>query len=451
MRQPADVERWIYASYMDARPHIKETLDEHVRRPQLTRRLLDCVEAPDRSMRNVTVTGSKGKGSTSVLLKHILQAHGLKVGLFTSPHLVHFTERIRVNESDIVPEAFLRLGRAVRRATEQFAPHLAKDEYFGPVGLTAIIAALYFQEQRTDVNVWECGRGALYDDVNQIAHERAVITPIFAEHLPYFGPSLRDVVRHKAGVVTPSVHAVYVGRQSDIARRELATYVNDRTDRRSVWLDRERDVRLANLRSGAEGVQFDVVTARAAYNDLRLPLLGAFQAENAALAIAVAEGVLESRLRSEDVRQALGNVTWPGRLELVSSDPPVLVDGTIHRRSAVHVAEALTILSRNQGMQNKGILVVGIPADKDYKGVLEVLAPLARKVIWTTTNRDYLKFPHDALDVAEAFISQVQLEEDAETAFREALTQLRPDEWLAIVGTQSLVGEAQTFFKKEES
>lgn len=455
MRTSADVERWIYSSYMAARSHIKETLDEKVRRPQFTRRILDRLGSPDRPGFNVTVTGSKGKGSTSVMLAEILRAHGWKVGLFTSPHLVRFTERIRSNGEEIPAEAFVRIGNEVKKAADPVIENLAPDEYIGPVGLATVIAALYFREQQTDVNIWECGRGALYDDVNQVTHEAAVITPVLEEHLPYLGPGLADVVKHKLGVVTPAVRQVFIGRQDERVNREIQQLTNCWQRRETVQLG--RDVHVSNVNFGLEGTQFSVQTPHRFYERLNLSLLGTFQSDNAALALVTAEQIIQklnggicrikhAPLDESAVRTALKGVKWPGRLELLSTEPTILVDGAIHRRSAGHVAETLSRLN-----SNKGTLVIGIPKDKDYRGVLEVLAPLAHRVIVTSANRDYLKFPVDALSVAKSFCSRVEFKEKAVEAFQTGLDQLLPDEWMAIVGTQSLVGVAQKFFRIKES
>lgn len=452
MVTPADVEQWIYASYMAAKGNLTETLDEQVRRPQLTRHILDQLGSPDRRGHNVIVTGSKGKGSTSVMLANILKQHGWRVGLFTSPHLVHFTERIRVNGDVIEDEAFVRLGRRVRMATTPIIEALKPDEYVGPVGLAAAIAALYFRERKTDVNIWECGRGALYDDVNQVLHEHAIITPIMEEHLTYLGPELRDVVRHKLGAITPSVRYIYFGRQEERVEREIRQLLGGGQGRETVWI--ARDVRVSDVHSGIEGTQFSVQTPYGRYDKLNASLIGTFQADNAALALTSAEKIAHSlntkqeqrvrtSLNESKVRTALKNVQWPGRLELISREPTILVDGAIHRRSAQYVADVLVQLK-----QKKGILIIGIPHDKDYTGVLEVLAPLARKVIVTAANRDYLKFPQDAVRIAKWLCSRVESEERAVDAFQLGLNQLQPDEWLAIVGTQSLVGEAQKFFKQ---
>lgn len=455
MNTAADVEQWIYASYMAAKPYITTTLDEEVRRPELTRAILAQLGSPDRSSDNVLITGSKGKGSTAVMIADILRAHGCKVGLFTSPHLIRFTERIRLNGLEIPEETFVRLGNEVKAVVDPLTDGLAADEYFGPVGLAAVIAALYFQEQKTDMNIWECGRGALYDDVNQIHHQFAVITPIIEEHRTYLGPTVADIVRHKLGVVTSSVDCISIGRQDRQTYTYIEQQLNPILQRNVVRLG--TDVLVSDVQLSTEGTTFNVRTPYGDYEQLELPLLGAFQADNAALALASAEQIMRRRneqkrvnvnvtrtpmlLNHTFVQKALVRIEWPGRLQLLARDPAIVLDGTIHRQSAEHVARMLDQINKT------GVLIMGIPQDKDYVGVAEVLAPLARHVIVTAANHDYLKFPTDAVDVAKRFCSQVEFIGEAAGAFQAGLDKVESDEWLAIVGTQSLIGEAQKFFK----
>lgn len=455
MHTSAEVEQWIYASYMAAKDHIAATLDAHVRRPQLTRFLLDRLGSPDRHGYNVMITGSKGKGSTAVLLATILQKHGWRVGLFTSPHLIRFTERIRVNGTVIPDQAFIRIGHQVSEAAVPLISTLKPHEYMGPVGLTAAIAALYFQEQQTEINVWECGRGALWDDVNQLYHEGAIITPIMEEHLTYLGPELKDVVRHKTGIITPSVRDVWIGRQGEKVLRLMQALAPFHLSSNTVFFGEDVDV--GDVRPGINGTRFSMWmrsdTQLEGWNaSFMLPLLGAFQADNAALAVASAAGIarrLQSThshslgsLSTRKVQQAFDDVRWPGRLERLSQDPLIIVDGAIHRRSAEHVARLLSSFSGH-----RGVLIIGVPQDKDYVGVIEVLAPLARQVILTAANRDYLNFPLDATRVAKKFCSQVEFKERSTEAFQTGLNELKAEEWMGIVGTQSLIGEAHTFFE----
>lgn len=442
---------------MKARPFIDNTLDEQVRRPELTRLILDRLGGPDHAAYNIVVTGSKGKGSTAVMLANLLQDSGYRVGLFTGPHLVRFTERIRVNGTEIRPGRLVQLARRVKQVADPLAQSLARDEYVSPVGLTAAIAALYFRKHGTDVNVWECGRGGLYDDVNQVRHETAVITPVFGEHLAQLGPTLDDVVRHKLGIVTHVVKRVYIGRQSERVERLMGTY-GDRFKGRAVFRFGD-GVHVNGVRTALTGTVFSVDTPNRQYTRLYVPVVGTFQADNAALALITAQGVLQDLalrrnssppgkrmvplLSEPTVRKSLARVVWPGRLQIVSREPLVLIDGSIHRSSAAHVSDVL-----RQYSHRGGVVVVSVPKNKDYQGVLRQLAPLARLVIWTSAVRSDEALPDDLLPATGLPPSQVQLIADPYQAFQRGLSEIRLGEWLAIVGTQTLVGAAVQFFQR---
>ncbi|MCL6627173.1 MAG: bifunctional folylpolyglutamate synthase/dihydrofolate synthase, partial [Alicyclobacillus shizuokensis] len=178
----------IYEWLNRARPLLPDGPDRVVRHPEWTGRLLAELGNPDAAAFNVAVTGSKGKGSNAILLAAILQCLGLRVGLFTSPHLIDFMERIRLG-GQVMPEAvFVHWMTQVYDEARRLP--VPPSQYIGPVGLLACVAALWFADEQTDVNVFELGRGALHDDVNQVRHEGALLTPVFLEHARELGPTL---------------------------------------------------------------------------------------------------------------------------------------------------------------------------------------------------------------------------------------------------------------------
>jgi len=149
----------------------------------------------------VLITGSKGKGSTSVLIARLMQAAGRRTGLFTGPHLVDFCERIRINWEKIPEPEFVRLVETVRPHVEKINATMPLGHYMGPVGTVLAVALLWYREQGTEFNVLECGRGALADDVNVMANRWSVLTPIMLEHPDFLGPTLLDIAANKMAVL----------------------------------------------------------------------------------------------------------------------------------------------------------------------------------------------------------------------------------------------------------
>ena len=148
--------------------------------------------------------GSKGKGSTSVMIARLLQAAGHRTGLFTGPHLVDFCERIRLNGQKIPEQDLIRLVQVIKPHVEELSRTMPPDHYLGPVGTVLAVALLWFREQGTDVHVLECGRGALADDVNVIENRWSVLTPVMLEHPNNLGPTLLDIAANKSGEIGQS-------------------------------------------------------------------------------------------------------------------------------------------------------------------------------------------------------------------------------------------------------
>ncbi|ASA25189.1 bifunctional folylpolyglutamate synthase/dihydrofolate synthase [Paenibacillus donghaensis] len=451
LHSQSQVEDMIYRSYLRAVPNLTKTLDEQVRKPQLTRALLDLSGSPDRDQRYILVTGSKGKGSTSRLISSLLGHMGYKVGLFTSPHLVDFTERIRVNGRAIAAEDFVRLGNAVSEGFNRIEGGLAEDEYQGPVGVALAIAALYFREQQTDFTVVECGRGGTFDDTNVLDNRWAVITPIMEEHTANLGPDLENIIRHKLGIIKPATEHLYISQQKPQILGMIQKQL--REDRGGSAAHAEQTnafehyygegFRARQVSTRPEGTCFEVETARAVYEELTLPLLGEFQALNAAAAIAVCEDIADGPLDAAMLRSCLGQLQWPGRCEIISRQPLTIVDGAIHRDSARYVAELMQTLNPNGGMRVTAI--IGVPQDKDYAGVMEVLSGVADRLIVTAPNISHLHFPEDALAAARTL-----QEESLEFSYlSEALAYLAehdPSSVILIVGTQTLIGNAKRHY-----
>lgn len=434
----SQVEDMIYSSYLRAINNITETLDEQVRKPELTRRLLDFIGSPDHHQQYILVTGSKGKGSTSRIISSLLSHLGYKVGLFTSPHLVDFNERIRINGQAIPAEDFIRLGNIVHEGFHSIEEQLASDEYQGPVGIALAIAALYFKENHTDFNVIECGRGGRFDDTNVLNNDWAVITPIIEEHVANLGPDLNSIALHKLGIVKNKDTNVYISKQKSSVH---ATIEATLTSNPVLYYDEQ--FLATHITTTPYGTTFDVETHKGVYPSLSIPLLGQFQALNAATALALCEDIAGGPLNRELVYNCFAKLQWPGRCEVISHDPLTIIDGAIHRESASYLAELIQFV--NPDHSHSVTSIIGVPKDKDYAGVIEVLSTVSDQLIVTRPDISHLSFPTDALLIAKGFIEQ-----SLEFPYLEdALTHIKahsPSEIIIIVGTQTLIGNAKRLF-----
>ena len=435
-----EVEEYIYSSYVNRYPNIPKGDDVFSRNPHLTRMLLDDLGGVDKKQKNIMITGSKGKGSLSVILAKILEGHGLKVGLFTSPHLRDYRERIRINGQGISEEGLIELGNRIKPYYDKIEHSLPPHKYIGPVGATAAMAMSYFYEQKTDINVVECGRGARYDDVNQIHGFIGGINKIFLEHVGPLGYTIDDVAHHKAGLIKKWMRAVYSAEQTkypdlilryEVRKCEIPLFIYNQ-DFYSY------DVSLEN-----DGTHFSVKTKFGEYKNLVLSLLGKHQSENAALAIAIAEGALGKELNNQILIKVLKNIRWPGRMEIINQKPLAILDGCISVESFLEVKGVIDFLD-----YKNLISIVAIPMDKDYLGVLDELGKYGGKVIMTHARNDYLKFSEE--QVAEAAkIYPITFIKDVDEALKYGQQIQGDKDLLLCLGTQSFIKDTKIYLNED--
>lgn len=442
---------WIYASYMAALPYIRGRRDVDVRRVDLAERLLDALGAPHAGLPIVLVAGSKGKGSTAAFLAGLLRAAGLSVGFFSSPHLLSFQERIRVNGRMIDAATFDRHAATVREALEGFDVRPERGEYIGPIALWAAVAMLAFRESGIDVAVVEAGRGARYDDTAALDARWAVITPVFEEHRKELGPTLADIVWHKVGAVGPAVTDVFVGRQRpDVMARIRAERIAGNAGSPEVrWHTFGRDFGVRAVTARRDGTEAHVFLGPRDWRT-SLRMLGRYQADNFALALAAADAVLRALgrgpLADSAVHQAARTAVWPGRMQLLSHRPPILVDATIHRSALVPVWEWLELVR-----PRCVYAVLGLIEGKD-EGLTFALAARV-DALWITypSNAHYAR-----PDLGERFArpasygafghARVVVEPDVRAAIANACATLPDDGALVLLGTISFVADVLRFF-----
>jgi dihydrofolate synthase / folylpolyglutamate synthase len=366
-------------------------------------RLLSALNNPHKSFLSVHVGGTNGKGSTSAIIASILQSAGLTVGLFTSPHLISFTERIRINGEEIIENDVISLAAEIRDIVSGF------DE-FSPTFFEVVtaIAMLYFKRKEIDIAVMEVGMGGRLDATNIIMPEVSVITNIGYDHKEFLGDTLRAIAREKAGIIKEDVPVV-ISYQD----REVLDVIKMTADEKHAGLYLYgRDFSSMLKSEDISGLCFDYRESDTfAIHNLILPLRGEHQMQNASLAIKAVELINERRLKpaathhsslitNHCIREGLKNVRWPGRLEYIQEDPPILIDAA-HNPAA---AEALARSLKRHFLETykKIIIILGIMADKDIKGIMEPLLPLASEVILTAPSYSRAASPEHLADIAHS-------------------------------------------------
>ena len=425
----------VYRSYMKAAKKLDYNApDSQKRRPELTEAMIRQLDERYKN-RNILVTGSKGKGSVCAMIQAVLCAHGQNTGLMTSPHILDFNERIRINSTYITDDELIKYSEIIRPTLELIDSTIAENEYISPIGIQVLLALLHFG-QKTDINVFECGKGAEYDDVNNLGREYSVINRIFAEHTRELGATVKEIARDKSKIIKSGQRFAYTAAQDE----EVMRVLEERADEQGVKLKKYGSgFYCQNTEITPFGTRFDIVLKNTVYANLTLPLLGAHQAENAALALAVCGDILGG-LDETCVKTAFANVHWAGRMEIVSRSPLTIVDACINRKSAKRVKEIA------EKIPHKTLAaVIGIPADKDYKGTADVISDIADRIIMTAADNPHYRFDKSQADGIKNAVFAGTLEKALKTAKSGS-----PD-IILVLGTTALIAEFYKATKQQNN
>ena len=382
MTTKEQAEDLIYRSYMLVGRRLKyDAPDSEKRHPEYTRTVIRQLDKRC-GKENILVTGSKGKGSAAVMTDAILRAHGKNIGLLTSPHIFDFNERIRINGENIPDAELIKYCEKIAPTLELIDMTIGEREYISPIAAQVLVALLHFYG-KTDYNIFECGKGVLYDDVNNLSRQYSVINKIFPEHTRELGGSLEEIAFDKSHIIVKGQKCAYTAAQEP----SVAEILKNRAAECNVKLKTYGiDFYCENIQSDENGTSFDVITQKNKYRDINIPLLGTHQAENFALALAVCEDILENT-DEQKVKTAAENLVWHGRLEIISKDPLTIVDCCINRKSAAFAKEILKKIKKNTLSA-----IIAVPADKDHKGVAEEISEIADKIIFTKIQNPHYKF-----------------------------------------------------------
>jgi dihydrofolate synthase / folylpolyglutamate synthase len=398
-------------------------------------KLLSLMGDPHKKVKVIHVAGTNGKGSTSSIITKILAEAKLNVGFYSSPYLEVFNERIRLNGENISNEDLAEVTGFTKEAVDKMVaegyPHPTEFE------VVTAIAFEYYMRKAVDVVVLEVGLGGRLDSTNVCDNPLvSVITPIDYDHVDMLGETLAEIAGEKAGIIKQDsicvIHPQLKEAEDVIIKRcaELNTrLVIAPTD-------------MINITKYDEfGSEFTLND-----NDYKLGLLGEHQTRNAAVAITVANALRESyefEISDEDIRNGLMKATWPGRLEVIGRRPTVIIDGAHNLHGAKGLAHAVSTLFNGR----KVIAVVGILADKDYKGILDEMMPYSNEVIVTEPN-NFRKMP--AVELAEAiraYGKAPMIEPSIKSAIDRSFAIAGPDDVILFFGSLYMIGDARTILK----
>ena len=393
-----------------------------------TNNLLKAFGNPHHNQHYIHIAGTNGKGSVGAILESILIQAGLKVGFYTSPHLVSFTERFRINRELITKDQAASLIREIYEVTSQKEP----PTFFE---LTTAMTLIYFFRKDVDVSIIEAGMGGRLDATNVIDPMVSIITNIGLDHQHFLGDTIIDIAKEKGGIIKKGVDLVTAVDQppvvklfESLCKKKCAPF----------WRVGQH-ARYRRLSSGLLGYY----GLHNRFRNLELGLKGRFQDRNAALALLALE-ILKKKgitVSEEALQRGLANPLWPGRVEEVSSHPTIILDGA-HNPSAMRsLAQAIG----NDFHFEKLILVLGIMEDKDIQHILAEIVPLAHRVIYTRPAYYRAANPQHIMDVAKEFKKDGEVHFPLSKAIERARDLADTKDLIVITGSLFTVGEAKSY------
>ena len=336
-----------------------------------TRELCQKLGDPQKALRYIHVAGTNGKGSTCAMLESILRAAGLKTGLYTSPYIRRFNERMQVNGEPISDEELVEITERVRPIAD------AMEEKPTEFELITAIAFEYFRRQKVDIVVLEVGLGGRLDSTNVIENPMlSIITGIAFDHISLLGNTLHAIAAEKAGIIKEGRPVLFGGKTDGSACRTVGAVAQMR---KAPFHQVDRST--CRIKEYAlSGTRFDY----GVYNDLELSLLGTYQPFNAATVLTAIELLREQGLiiSEKAVRAGLKNVRWQARFEVICKDPVVIFDGGHNPQGVDAAVKSIQRYFPDQRVN----LLSGVMADKAYDEMIELIKPIAEQVFTVTPN-----------------------------------------------------------------
>ena len=402
--------------------------------------MLGLIGNPHKGLRCVHLAGTKGKGSTAVMLSSMLVSCGYKVGLYTSPHMIDIRERIRINGEMVRESELTKLIITVGKAATKLKQN--EPTYFE---ILTAAAFLYFAEREVDIAIIETGLGGRLDSTNVIKPEVCAITSISRDHTSVLGESLPEIAQEKAGIFKAGVPIVSAPQPPAV--KEVLQKAAEHTNSRLQFTgeDIHFSYRFESSRTMGPHTRICVTTPAAKFEHLHVPLLGDHQAVNCSVALGCMSALKERGFEIDEQKaiEGLSKVKLPGRMELVSETPRVMVDGA-------HNAASIEALMRAIGQNipyDSMVVIFGCKSEKDIPGMLRHLQLGADKLIFTEAGPVRSADPQDLLAAYSDMCGKMaqvapKLPEALEIAYRA----VGAEDLICICGSFQLVGRAKRLF-----
>jgi len=397
--------------------------------------LTNALDHPEKKWKSVHVAGTKGKGSTAAMIAAIVRESGYRVGLYTSPHLLSLCERIQVDDTPISKSEFAELTVRVRPVIEKLRFRAEGMGSFFDI-LTAL-AFVYFKERQVDLVVVECGLGGRLDSTNVIQPLVCAITPVGLDHTDRLGETITEIAQEKAGIIKEGTCTI-IAPQSIEALRVIQKVCRHRS---SPLVEVGVDVRYKLKVENIDKQVLDIETSEGLYEDLLLPLSGKYQAGNAAMAVGVAEALINRGVNISvcGVQRGLASVRLSGRMQVVEKRPWVVLDGAHN----VLAAENLTGSLRRLFAVRRVIVVLSVHKDKAVQGLCRVISCYGDEIIIPERRalRNRQGDPKEISEICLGYGTPSQVVPSVADAIVKARELAGPNDLVLVTGCFALVGE----------
>ena len=404
-----------------------------------TYKLLEHLGNPERDLKLIHIAGTNGKGSTTSMITEILMGEGYKVGMYTSPFIEEFEERIQINRNNIPKESLAILMDEIKVAVDK----VIEAGYNHPTEfeIITVLMLLYFKKENIDFGVIEVGLGGTLDSTNVIKPIIQVITSISFDHTNLLGNTLEKIAREKAGIIKKGIPTVIYPQQEEV----LKVIKNKCFEMDSeLYIANNENLKFENI------VNLDKPYQLLKYNneiDILLPLLGEHQIINLSVAMQAIE-VLNNKniidISIANIVKSIKNVSWKGRLEVLSNNPYVVIDGA-------HNIQGIKTLSRNIKKYFKYenlYLILGILADKDVEEMIKIITPMAKKVYSVTPNSIRGELAESLKDEVSKFNKNCKAFDKYEEAYLEALNDASKKDLILASGSLYMIGDMRKIIRK---
>ncbi len=406
-----------------------------------TYRLLDILGNPQDKLKIVHVAGTNGKGSTTAMITKMLRGCGYKVGMYTSPYLEVFEERIQINGENIRKDVFVMLLEEVKKAVKVVV--LEKYDHPTEFEILTALMFLYFYKEEVDYAVVEVGLGGTMDSTNVLTPVVSVITSISMDHMNILGNTIEEITNQKAGIIKENKSVVLYPNEENIEKIILkkAEEMNaeacivKREDARLLVIDKENNYQLIEVKGNYN-----------TYN-IKLPLLGKYQILNLAVAINTVEVLLSKEnihIDKECIEKSLEDVEWKGRLEIIKKSPLVVIDGAHNIGGIKSLSSTIDEYFQYKNMY----LMLGILADKQVNEMIEVITPKAKKVFALTPHSERAELAEDLKREILKVNSNCEAFEDYEEAFLKVYKEADKDDLIIISGSLYMIGDMRKILRK---